>query len=576
MEVSSRVESLLFDVHTCKAEAEINDPTSRREAMASEQRQEWLKAEDSENRALSEKKVMNVVDIEPGMKILKSRYVYKIKRKFGKITRFKARLVAMGYGQEDSLELNFAPVVKPTTVRLCFALALQYDLHVHQVDISNAFCYAKMEGPPVYMHAPEGMDLPSGKCFLLLRSLYGLRTSPKAWNKTIDKSLKRLHYKPTISDPCLYYRRHNGTVHFILVYVDDILIFSADIAYISHVKQELLKEYEMTDAGEIDNFLNIRVNRDWKEREITLDQTHYCQQILEQYDFLVYGQKRKSPLPLDASKLLSIPDDDLSAEQIEFRDHFPYRQVVGALLYLGMYTRPNIAYAVGVLARFGAAPTYNACYCASHVLQYLARDPECRLVYSGDVNFDLHGFSDADWAGDLLTRRSTAGFAIFAKGGPLAWQSKLQLMVATSSLESEYMAMYAGISEMIWIRGIIKEIGLFEDLIDSPTPFLVDSQSAKDLASNPVYHKRSKHIDIKFHWLRQHVNPDVFNTIELHHCTTTEMVADIFTKSLTGVLFDRHSETISGKRKRSLETVMTTSKKLRNNKKKRVMYYRRK
>jgi hypothetical protein len=133
------------------------------------------------------------------------------------------------------------------------------------------------------------------------------------------------------------------------------------------------------------------------------------------------------------------------------------------------------------------------------------------------------------------------------------------------------MALYACISEIIWLRGVIREIGLFEELISGPTPLLVDSQSAKDLASNPVYHKRSKHIDIKFHWLRQHVNPEVFNTVVLHHCTTTEMVADIFTKALTGVLFDRHSGTISGKRKRCLKGVMAKSKKPKIQKKRKYV-----
>jgi hypothetical protein len=362
-------------------------------------------------------------------------------------------------------------------------------------------------------------------------------------------------------------------LHFILVYVDDILIFSDDIKYIQQIKQDLTQEYEMTDAGEIDNFLNLKVDRDWEKGTLALDQTHYCKQILEQYDFLIFGQKRKSPLPLDAAKLLAISDneDDLSPEDKEFRDTYPFRQVIGVLLYIAMYTRPNIAYAVGVLARFSTAPTFNACYCASHVLQYLASDPVCRIEYSGEIDFELHGFSDADWAGDLLTRRSTTGFAIFVKGGPLAWQSKLQLVVATSSLESEYMALYACISEIIWLRGVIREIGLFEELISGPTPLLVDSQSAKDLASNPVYHKRSKHIDIKFHWLRQHVNPEVFNTVVLHHCTTTEMVADIFTKALTGVLFDRHSGTISGKRKRCLKGVMAKSKKPKIQKKRKYV-----
>ena len=146
-------------------------------------------------------------------------------------------------------------------------------------------------------------------------------------------------------------------------------------------------------------------------------------------------------------------------------------------------------------------------------------------------------------------------------GGPIAWQSELQVVVATSSLESEYMAMYAGIQELLWVRGLIRELTLFEALVDGPTPFLVDNKSAIDLANNPVYHKRSKHIDIKYHWLRQHVAREELNTVRLHHCTTLEMVADLFTKSLSGALLLKHSETVAGKRKRPLNQVLYLKKK---------------
>jgi len=163
----------------------------------------------------------------------------------------------------------------------------------------------------------------------------------------------------------------------------------------------------------------------------------------------------------------------------------------------------------------------------------------------------MHAFSDADWAGDQIMRRSTTGYIVFAAGGPISWQSKLQTTVVTSSMESEYMAMYAGMQELVWLRGVLKEL---KCPLDKPTPFLVDSKSAKDLALNPVFHARSKHIDIKYHWLRQHTcldMPEGFRTATLYHCGTYDMSADIFTKSLAGNLFFYHAESITGKRNRS-------------------------
>jgi hypothetical protein len=173
------------------------------------------------------------------------------------------------------------------------------------------------------------------------------------------------------------------------------------------------------------------------------------------------------------------------------------------------------------------------------------------IMFSGD-EFDLHVFSDADWAGDIMTRRSTTGYVVFAGGGPIAWQSKLQTTVATSSMESEYMALYGGMQEIVWLRGVLEELGLpmFE-----PTPFFLDSQSAQDLAMNPVFYKRSKHVAIKYHWVRQHVIGGIFGTCRLCHVCTDDMSADIFTKALSGPKFNTHRDTVSGTKRSSSSVV---------------------
>jgi hypothetical protein len=498
---------------------------------------------------------MVLVDIKPGMTLIKSKYVFKIKRKFGKIERYKARLVAMGYDQEINAQLNFAPVVKPNTVRLLMALAQIKKMSIHQIDISNAFCCADIEGE-VHISAPKGMEIPEGKCFKLLKSLYGLRSSPRSWNKTIDKTLRGLHFMPTVSDPCLYSRWAGGKIHLIMVYFDDILIASEDERYIDQIKKDICDEYDMTDMGELDNFLNAKITR--TRDKITISQTHYCREVLKKFDFLVRDKVTKSPLPSDALEQLAQVQEMTPSEKSDVNS-YPYRQIIGALLYVAMYTKPEISYAVGVLSRYNENKTYASCKLATHLLRYLQGHQECVIEFAGS-SLDLHCFSDADWGGDVLTRRSTTGYIVFAAGGPISWQSKLQPTVATSSLESEYMAMYAGIQELVWLRGVMKELKC--ELTD-PTPFLVDSQSAKDLAENPVFHKRSKHIDIKYHWIREHVNPGGFETATLHHCRTDRMAADIFTKSLTGSLFFEHAKTINGKQIRSSEEFVRNAKRSR-------------
>ena len=197
--------------------------------------------------------------------------------------------------------------------------------------------------------------------------MYGLRTSPRAWNKTIDKALKDLHFKPTISDPCMYARWKDGKLHLILVYVDDILIASEDVDFIEEIKAGVCDKFDMTDMGELDNFLNAKITR--TDEKISISQTHYCQEVLNNFDFLVEGKSAKTPLPADAVSQLSEQEHPTVAEAKEVAT-YPYRQIVGSLLYLAMYTKPEISYAVGVLSRFNDKKTVASCRLATHLLRY--------------------------------------------------------------------------------------------------------------------------------------------------------------------------------------------------------------
>ena len=547
--------NIMGHIHYTEDVDELVEPTTHDEALDSPQRAEWRGARRSERDALHKREVMEVVSIPAGAEILKSRYVYKIKRdEFGKVKKYKARLVVLGCGQTQNMEKvnTFAPVVKGVTIKLILAIAQTYHMHVHQLDVSNAFCYADIEGG-VYMKAPPDIALPPGMCFKLLKSLYGLRTSPRSWWKCLDSFIRSLGFKPCVLEPCLYSKQHNGQLVLISIYVDDILVLSADIDYVKEVKSLFTQRFDMTDMGELQHFLNIHVTRD--DEGIHLDQKAYLESVLDKFEYLL-GKKyktRKYPLPDDVTDRLApdTPDTEpLTEEKRKYINNFPYRSIIGALLYLALHTRPDISYAVGVLSRFGTNPSYAACEMCVYLLQYLRGTVGLGITLSGS-SLDLHIYTDADWAGDVLTRRSTTGFVVFAAGGPIAWQSKLQTTVSTSSMQSEYQAMYAGMQEIVWLRGVLGEIGITQC---EPTPFFLDSQSAEDLAMNPVYHKRSKHVEIKYHFTREHVDPEGKNTAELIHVSTLEMAADIYTKALTGSLFEKHAETNLGKRKSSSQS----------------------
>ena len=548
---------------TIDIDSNYREPETHEESLNCDESAEWAEARKAERDTLLAREVMEVTRIPPGVTPIKSRYVYKRKyNKDGSIKKYKARHVALGYGQVPGVDVfnTFAPVVKGITVRLLLALSLVFHMHVHQLDVSSAFCYAEIEGD-VYMQATPDYNLPEGCCFRLKKSLYGLRSSPRSWWKHLDKFIKSLHFTPCVLEPCLYSTIYKGQLMLLTIYVDDIIISCANLNYVKEVKAKFCDRFDMTDMGELEHFLNVRVTR--MKGALRMDQSVYAQKVLDKFESFLGPPKktRKHPLRYEAPDILKIQDENLSEEDQLYLDNFPYRSLIGATLYLSMNTRPDISYAVGVLARYASKPTMAACDQLVHLMQYIRGSVDKGITFSGSIA-DMHAFTDADWAGDLLTRRSTTGYVVFFCSGPIAWQSKLQTTVATSSMQAEYQAMYAGMQEVVWLRGVLAELGL--QLVES-TPFFVDSKSAKDLAENPVYHKRSKHIEIKYHWIREHVDPEGdLQTARLLYVRTGDQSADMYTKSLTGLPFVEHRERNLGNKRRSSTEVMERSQKKRH------------
>jgi hypothetical protein len=535
------------------------EPTTYAESLTCKESKYWSRARRNERHALEKKGVLAVVRRPKGVKPVKSRYVYKRKfNKDGSLKKYKARHIALGFGQVKGVDVHntFAPVVKGITVRLLLALAFMFSMFVHQLDVTNAFCYADMDGD-VYMEPTPDYTLPFGYCFKLLKALYGLRSSPRLWWKHLDKYIKSLHFKPCVLEPCLYHMKYKGTQMYLMIYVDDILIASTNLEHIKEVKKKFCMKFDMTDMGELEHFLNIRVTR--TDEYLQMDQAVYAQKVLDKHADHIGGnpkKTRKHPMPdnaMDKIKEEADAEADISEEDQNWLDNFPYRALLGAILYLSLNTRPDIAYAVGVLARFASKPTLVTCGLMIYCMQYIRGTVKRGIRFSGSM-FDMHIFTDADWAGDQLSRRSTTGYVVFGVGGPIAWQSKLQTTVSTSSMQSEYQAMYAGMIEIVWLRGVLGEIGLS---LFKATPFFIDAQSARDLAVNPVFHKRSKHIAIKYHWIREHVDPDgEFKTAVLKLVGTDHQSADIYTKALVGLKFEGHRDSNMGVKRIASEVVM--------------------
>ncbi len=275
------------------------------------------------------------------------------------MTKRKSRLVVQGFLQREGLDFNetYAPVAKATTFRLMLALTQAYNLHLHQLDVDSAFLYADLD-EEVFMTPPPGMELDEGFCLKLLKSLYGLKQAPRNWNKNIVEHIKSLCFKQCVLDNCLFVKQSGGNMYLISLYVDDILVAGSNREEVENIKRQFTKRYEMKDLGELNYYLGMKITR--TQASIKLDQSGYVRDILDKYGYLLAGKEGKivnTPMERDL-KLRRTESLSMTTNQRAYVKSFPYQNIVGALLYLALNTRPDISYAVGVLARFNTNPIF--------------------------------------------------------------------------------------------------------------------------------------------------------------------------------------------------------------------------
>jgi hypothetical protein len=280
----------------------------------------------------------------------------------------------------------------------------------------------------------------------------------------------------------------------------------------------------------------MRIIRDRQANTIKLNQSVYVKKVLKKFRMI---DAHPVSTPLDPSTKLGINDCPTTDEEKLHMKQFPYREVVGSLQYLSYSTRPDINYAVNLLSRYTINPGMKHWLATQHLMKYLKGTTEYGLEFSNkgmntNNNLEITTYSDADWGGDLDERKSTTGYIVLVNGNVVSWASKKQATVALSSAEAEYMAVTGAGTETQWIIDFLTELELYKHT--KPVTLFTDSQSALAIANNDVNHGRTKHIDIKHHWIRDAVKNKV---IELKYVNTTDQIADIHTKALTRVLFER-------------------------------------
>jgi hypothetical protein len=504
------------------------EPKTFKEATSCPDAALWKQAAIEEINSLIANGTWEIVRLPPGKKAIDSGWVFKIKRRDnGSIERYKCRLVAKGCSQRpgfDYVEV-FSPTCRYATLRLILAITAKENLHLHSVDISSAFLNGDLD-EEIYMKQPEGFEQhgPDHVC-RLSKSIYGLKQASRQWNKKLHEVLTSMGFKRLESDRSIYLYACDDVKIIIPVFVDDLTFASKSQSAIERTIKELKNHFKLRDLGPTTWLLRMEVIRDHAKQSLQLRQRQYIIDMLERYNL---GDCKAVSTPMDPGLVLTSDMGASSAEDVAFMKTVPYLNAVGALMYLAQCTRPDIAYAVGVLARFSMNPGIAHWKAVKHLFRYLQGTKDMGLVYKSDgLSMDLFTtFTDANHGGCRDSGRSTGGYLVTLGSAAVSWSSKLQSVVALSTTEAEYIAAVEAGKEIMWMRNILSELGY---KIESPSDLKMDNQSAISVSKNPEHHGRMKHLDLRWYWLRDVVDA---KQIAPDYIPTSEMVADILTKAL--------------------------------------------
>ncbi|CAI7885755.1 unnamed protein product [Closterium sp. NIES-54] len=418
---------------------------------------------------------VELVELPEGRKAITSKWLFKIKSDAdGKIERYKSRLVAKGYQQNEKVEYKelFAPVVKPTTLRTLLAGAAIKGWVVKQMDVTTAFLNGVLE-EEIFMAQPEGFDNGSGRVLRLKKALYGLKQAPRQWYLKLRGVLEEIGFTPSTADHSLFMLGEGEQRSFMVVYVDDILIFSPSSDLVKEVMLKLQDNFKCKALGDVSFYLGLHIERDVEKQCMRVHQRKYLEALAANF-----GQSEghvATPFP-SGFKCVKGPEEEGVGEEERRRFH----SLVGSLMYAAVNTRPDVAFATEQLARVVQCPNEEQVAAGMRVAKYLGQTPTVGLQYSAAAQrrqkgadgvesgrLFLTAFSDASYASEPEDMTSVGGFICCVGGGPTAWESKKQVDQALSSVESEYMALFHAVREIVWQRRLVAELGEEQQ---GPTP----------------------------------------------------------------------------------------------------------
>lgn len=468
----------------------LDEPKTYNEAIHAAENKHWTHAMNEEYDALVKNRTWTLVKPPTGQKIIDNRWVFKVKQNTdGSIERYKARLVVRGFTQEYGIDYQetFSPVVKFTSIRSILALAAANKMKLKQFDIKTAFLNGNLE-EDVYMKQPIGYSDGSGRVCKLSKSLYGLKQASRCWNKRFTNFIKDFGFTECQADPCVFVRRNKQSQTILAIYVDDGLIASNDDKEVQAIVAHLKREFEIKDF-EAKCFLGFEIEHR-TDGSIRIHQAAYAKRFIDRFHMT---DCKTISTPMD-------PNQNLGDFKAEEKVDFPYREAVGSLMYLAVATRPDISFAVGCVSRYLENPALAHVNAVKRILRYIKATLNFGIVYEAKIDLPIIGYSDADYAGDTETRRSTSGYVFLFGSSAVSWGSVRQKSVSLSTTESEYIAASDAVKELVWLERLIAQITSKKRI---KSLFRMDNQSAVRLIKNPEFHKRTKHVDVRYHFIRE-------------------------------------------------------------------------
>ena len=521
----------LLDCDTSK----IRVPNSIREAKSSP---EWSEAYDKEIQSFVDNDILEFVPRTSDMKVLDWRWIFRVKENTvsGSLT-YKARGTLRGDRQIEGLDYDetFAPVARLKTLRVLLSIVCDQDLECDNMDVNTAFLYGEKQEdePEVFVKIPFGFPMPaqvrrSSQEFVgrLKRHVYGLKQAPRTWYRTLCEHLVSIGFTACLHDPCLFVRRAIDRCSYIFVYVDDLVIAATSREEMSVVKAELTSKWSMKDLGSLESILGIRVIRNRSERTLCLSQEKYVDNFLRKFKL---EDVKATRTPLDPGCALSRQMNAETEEDRRLTVKQPYRELVGSLMYLMVCTRPDIAYSVSQLSRYSSNHGLGHWKALMHVIRYVKGTKGLGITFKGGIGLYPSLFSDASFASDVDSRRSVSGYISYIGGGPVSWKSKLQSTVALSTCESEYIALCNAAQEAVHLKSLFQELVPMVEGVGTAVVVFEDNKATIEISKNPCLHEKQKHVDVKYHYVRECV---LESRIQIQYLRTDRMVADLLTKAV--------------------------------------------